>query len=68
MWVSPVFLATLQVSGLLLQSLELVGRHLGCQAGNPLLFLLDLFPLLGDLSLALLSKMKAEAIGISKHS
>lgn len=65
---SAHFLATLQVSCLLLESLELVGRHLGCQAGNPLLLLLDLFPLLGDLSLALLGTVGAEVIGISKHS
>lgn len=65
---SARFLATLQVSSLLLESLELVSRHLGCQAGNPLLLLLDLFPLLGDLSLALLGMVEAEAIGISNHS
>ena len=52
-------LTSLEVASLLFEALQLVGRHLGSKAGDSLLFLLDLFPLLCDLPLALDEKKKS---------
>lgn len=43
-------LASLEVAGLFLETLQLVGRHLGGKVGDSFLFFLDLLSFLGDLS------------------